>query len=46
MHVQQHDTPTELIDKIEALDRERQADLQALKALLTQTTGANQKLES
>lgn len=31
---QQHDTPAELIEKIETLDRERQADLQSLKALL------------
>lgn len=31
---QQHDTPDELIQKIEVLDRERQADLQGLKALL------------
>ncbi len=32
---QQHDTPADLIEKIENLDRERQADLQELKALLT-----------
>ncbi len=31
---QHHDTPAELIEKIEALDQERQADLQGLKALL------------
>lgn len=33
---QQHDTPAKLIEKIEALDQERQADLQALKALLSE----------
>jgi type I restriction enzyme M protein len=34
---QQHDTPADLIAKIETLDRERQADLQGLKALLGQS---------
>ncbi len=31
---QQYDTPADLIVKIENLDRERQADLRGLKALL------------
>lgn len=41
---QQHDTPAELIDKIEALDRERQADLLSLKELLKQTSLVNREL--